>query len=230
MDQAGGGDALGLPWASLLDPVANARALSEVQALGLRAAGELVERFVRSVDGDPPPAQPAGGAESDGEESAAGGPAGRFLEAWTEFLRRTADSIGRVADPGRGAQTPPSSVQIDVTTGASSRGVAVVVDCDGVAVTSPAEVWLHNGTGTSVGPLALRCGDLQTAEGCVVAGTLVFDPAEIDQLPPRSSRGFEMHVAPSAVLVPGTYRGLLQVVGAPEVWLLIEVVVQDQPR
>ena len=45
-DDAGAG---GLPWSSLFDPVANAKALGDVRAHGLRAASDLVERLVRSV-------------------------------------------------------------------------------------------------------------------------------------------------------------------------------------
>ena len=38
-----------LPWASVFDPAANARALSAIQAEGFRAASRIVDRFVRAV-------------------------------------------------------------------------------------------------------------------------------------------------------------------------------------
>src|ERR1700722_16222736 len=39
-----------LPWASVFDPAANARALSAIQAEGFRAASRIVDRFVRAVE------------------------------------------------------------------------------------------------------------------------------------------------------------------------------------
>ena len=39
-----------LPWASVFDPAANARALSAIQARGFRAASEVVDRFVRITE------------------------------------------------------------------------------------------------------------------------------------------------------------------------------------
>src|SRR3984957_4436147 len=38
-----------LPWASVFDPAANARALSAIQAEGFRAASRIVDQFVRAV-------------------------------------------------------------------------------------------------------------------------------------------------------------------------------------
>ena len=40
-----------LPWASVFDPEANARALSAIQARGFRAATEVVDRFVHHREG-----------------------------------------------------------------------------------------------------------------------------------------------------------------------------------
>jgi hypothetical protein len=38
-----------LPWASVFDAAANARALSAIQAEGFRAASRIVDQFVRAV-------------------------------------------------------------------------------------------------------------------------------------------------------------------------------------
>ena len=43
----GDGSINDLPWASVFDPAANARALSAIQAEGFRAASEIVDRFAR---------------------------------------------------------------------------------------------------------------------------------------------------------------------------------------
>ena len=42
----GNGSIRDLPWASVFDPAANARALSAIQAEGFRAASEILDRFV----------------------------------------------------------------------------------------------------------------------------------------------------------------------------------------
>ena len=50
MDRGAGDSGTGdLPWASVFDPAANARALSAIQAEGFRAASALVDRFIRSA-------------------------------------------------------------------------------------------------------------------------------------------------------------------------------------
>ena len=88
-------------------------------------------------------------------------------------------------------------------------------------------MWLHNGTSTAVGPLALRCGPLSDADGAVLDGAEVgFEPREVDPLPARSSRAVVVSLAAAGPLRPGTYRGTIQAQGAPRLWLPLEVVVE----
>ena len=244
------GDEREPPWASLLDPVANARALADVQALGLRAAGELVERFVRSVDDDGPV------AEGDARDDAAG-PAGssrevgRLLEVWMELLRQTATTFASTngaarpgpeqtapdgdaardgASPGDAARSgEPAGVRLAPAPGSPSGPPRVVVDPTGAAVDGVAELWLHNDTLDPVGPVALHCGDLRSSEGDMLAAALHFEPARIRELPARSGRGIRVCVGVAAPLPPGTYRTVVQVAGAPEVWTPLEVVVAGAP-
>jgi hypothetical protein len=234
-------DDRGPPWASLLDPVANARALADVQALGLRAAGELVERFVRSADDGGPAtnsdAPPAAGGEPAGSTAAAGpaGEIGRLLEVWMELLRQTAETFAATngaARPGPHAGSrheDPPGVRIDLTTGPSSGTPRVAVDTHGAAVDGGAELWLHNDTTQSVGPVELHCGDLRGPEGDLLAATLRFEPARIRELPARSGRGIRVCVRAPAPLLPGRYRAVVQVAGAPDVWMPLEVVVAGAP-
>jgi hypothetical protein len=94
-----------------------------------------------------------------------------------------------------------------------------------------AEVWLHNGGRSSVGPVVFRCGELSDARGERLAGVEVrFDPAEVEAMPARSSRAVTVTLAENGAaredLPAGTYRGTIQARGAPGVWLPLEVVVK----
>src|SRR5205085_6917656 len=87
-----------------------------------------------------------------------------------------------------------------------------------------AEVWIHNGTFSAVGPLALCCGELSASDGTVLDGADVcFEPREVGILPARSSRAVVVSLARDGALRPGTYRGTIPAVGAPRLWLPLEV-------
>ena len=220
-DDAGAG---GLPWSSLLDPVANAKALGDVQARGLRAASDLVERLVRSVDGErvagaTEPSPTAEGNEPSGDGS-------RLLEVWIDLLRRTADSFGRLGDRPAAGPASGAAASVDVGTGIVTGEVHLRVGVDGASADG-AELWVHNGTSEPLAGVRLHTGDLRTADGSRLDAVVTFDPAELTEVPARSSRGVAVGVAADCPLAPGTYRALVQAAGAPEVWLALEVVVDD---
>jgi len=54
-----------------------------------------------------------------------------------------------------------------------------------------------------------------------------FDPAEVAQLPARSSRGVAVSVTASGRPDPGVYRGTIQAEAAPALWLPVEVAVRQ---
>lgn len=202
----------GSSWADLLDPVANSRALGEVQAQALRAAGDIVDRLVRVVDD-----RPAWEPSSDADRSADGrsGEAGRLIDAWVEVLAR----VGRAfATPRPGEGT--SRVELDLADG----GSAVVRITAGSGEPS-AEVWLVNSGPEPLGPVTLVPAPLVAAGGTRYDSEPTVDPARIDELPARSSRGVVVSVGPPETAVPGTYRGLLQVAGAPAAFVVLEVLV-----
>jgi hypothetical protein len=217
------------PWASLFDPVANAQAFADVQAQGLRAASELIERLARSVDGDesaPTEATADKGGEQDGESATApSSDAARLIEVWIELLQRASTSFARTS--GRSASNP--RLEIDLETGSGPSRLRLDVDSAGSLTAGPAEVWLHNGTPAALGPLALRCGDLCAPDGETLAAELVCDPTALAELPARSSRGVALTVVKNGELRAGTYRGLIQVDGAPKVWLPVEIGVTGAP-
>jgi hypothetical protein len=187
------------------DPVAGMWAMADIQAEGLRAAGELLERIL--------------GSEPDGHgprsRSTSSGYMG-LVDAWTDLLRRT---VSGLAQP----------VQQDaVTVAVDTNGVGPPVRLAVRESTNPrdavTEVWLHNGTSSDVGPLTLSCGKPSDAGGTALEGAEVrFEPYEISLLPARSSRAVVVSLAANGSLRPGLYRGTIQADGAPMLWLPLEV-------
>jgi hypothetical protein len=188
------------------DPVAGMRAVADIQAEGLRAAGDLLERILRS-EPDAPDRRPRSSTAD----------LGTLFDAWADLMRRT---VAALAAPGE-----PDAVTVAVD--ADGAGPQVRLALDGTVDRAEAEVWLHNGTFGAVGPLALRCGPLSDADGTVLEGAHVsFEPREVELLPGRSSRAVVASLAATSPLPPGTYRGTIQAHGAPKLWLPLEVVVE----
>ncbi|BBZ45204.1 hypothetical protein [Mycobacterium parmense] len=201
-----------LPWVSVFDPVANARALTAIQARGFSAATQLVDRFVRIAES----AATGGAAESAGSKAettaavGAGGDVDAMLTAWWSMFGRLLRSMpGAAALRGDGAA-------FDFAGRSAEGGVRLTADGSGVAA---AEVWLHNRGAEDIDSVALRCGDLLAHDGTSVSSAAVrFSPERL-ALPGRSSRGvtIEVEVAPCAA--PGCYRGTLLAEGYPDLWL-----------
>ena len=188
------------------DPVAGMRAVADIQAEGLRAAGDLLERILRSEPEAPGTRPP----------SSTGG-VGALVEAWTDLLQRT---LAAMATPGE-----PGALTVAIDANGAGPPVRLAVDESGTVQAT--EVWLHNGTFSAVGPLALRCGPLSDADGAVLDGAEVgFEPREVDLLPARSSRAVVVSLAAAGPLRAGTYRGTIQAHGAPRLWVALEVVVE----
>jgi hypothetical protein len=227
---------------SRLDPTTGVRALVDVQRRGLLAANELVDRLVRSVDGEGdgpggPHDTSAGGAAGprDAAASSTPGPTDDLVRLWVEVVRLGLDTFGQFLMPG-GPGRPDSAAHgatLDVPTGAST-GVVRVSDVppappsDGDTDRAGAEVWLHNGSAADYSDVALHCGDLRASDGAVLpAASVRFDPSVVD-LPARSSRGVAVSV--SADVPPGTYHGVVLATGLPDAWLPIEVVIAADQR
>jgi hypothetical protein len=213
----------GLPWASVFDPVANARALQQVQRRGLKAAGELVDRLVSVVDGD----------EDFDATTTNGGPAGArpatspgadLVGVWADLVTRTLQAMARLAVPDAGPPEAPTGgpVWVDIATG---RGSGAVELSDG-SPASPVEVWIHNPTHQGVGPLKFHVGELRSPDGAALAGDAVrLEPDVVEALPGRSSRAIRAAFCANEGVAAGCYRGLLQAAGAAEVAVPVEVTV-----
>jgi len=227
--------------ASWLDPATGVQALVEVQRRGLLAAGDLVDRLIRSVDGEGDERDgrredvPAGAAAArpQGGPSPAVGATEDLMRRWIEVVRLGLDAFGQFLAPGAGggADAGTGHATVDLATGASTGVVRLEVvrrspsseAGGGRAVGGGVEVWLHNGSGQAYAGLVLHCGDLRASDGGALPSTAVrFDPHVLD-LPVRSSRGVLVSV--DADVPPATYRGVILATGVPDVWLPIEVAV-----
>lgn len=188
----------------LWDPVAGMRAIADVQAEGLRAASELLERVLERDRVTPAPSERSASSEYTA-----------LIDAWAMLLERFA--AGLASPAGEATRTVP----ID----SGSVGPPVRIDYD-AGESAGAEIWLHNGSASPAGPLALCCGPLSAADGSEIDGTCVqFEPDQITRLPARSSRGVLVSLRPAGVLRPGVYRGTIQAVGAPALWVPLEVAI-----
>jgi hypothetical protein len=192
----------------LFDPVAGMRAMADIQAEGLHAASELLERILRS--------------EPDGARARSrsrGGEYTALVDAWIELLRRT---IGGLAPPGE-----PGSVTVAVDSNGVGPTVRLALRGSSGGTGAVAEVWLQNATFSAVGPLTLHCGQLSAPDGTVLdAAEVCFEPREVALVAPRSSRAVHVWLAASGSLRRGTYRGTIQAHGLPELWLPFEVAIE----
>jgi hypothetical protein len=195
-----------------------------------------------SDDGTPSGSYPASGASS---------PTSDLVQVWVDLFRRGLQAVTETT--ARGGALMPGGAQTataDLGTGSTTGTVHVEVDDVGWGDVGPrapddddqsaqaagdrggrrgsAEIWLHNGTGAPIGGLRLHCGDLRAHDGATVpTDALRFDPPSLDELPARSSRGVVVETRVDGDVAPGTYRGVILVAGAPEVWLPIDVTVAD---
>jgi hypothetical protein len=226
-----------LPWASVFDPAANARALSAIQAEGFRAASELVDRFVRIA------ATGVGGsarsdARSDARSNSRSTPSGASLTQDQRadlfgatdiepLIRSWWSMVGQflLGSVPRAMDSPAADpATLDFSNSEAQGRLDLEATVPG---TTTAEVWLHNRAAKDLGEVALRCSDLLAHDGGVMAsGAVTFIPAAVP-MPGRSSRGIELKIEVPQEVKPGLYRGTLLVVGHPELWLPVVLTVRS---
>lgn len=217
-----------LPWASVFDPAANARALSAIQAEGFRAASRIVDRFVRAVGSDgngqktaplPDNAVTNGHAAVDPGGAADVQEFERLTRAWWstvgQLLLRSMPAA--VQDGDRPVSLDPNS--------ADSKG-AVKLEA-AVGGSASTEVWLHNRGPDDRADVRLRCGDLLSHEGDVIGADAVLIETAVVPMPRRSSRGVVITVDVAADVRPGVYRGTLVASGHPDLWLPVVLTVRS---
>lgn len=217
-----------LPWASVFDPAANARALSAIQAEGFRAASRIVDRFVRAVEQKPDQgaaATPPGASEHNGDAAVKpSGPADGILEferltrAWWsmagQFLLKSLPA------PARNGSEP---VTLDVGDTGTQRGLNFDV---AVGESVSCEVWLHNRGPDDHGDVRLHASDLLNHDGNVIPSATVRIETDVVPMPARSSRGVAVSVDVASDARPGVYRGTLLASGNPDLWLPVTLTVR----
>ena len=220
----GDGSMNDLPWASVFDPAANARALSAIQAEGFRAASELVDRFVRVAtngfngkDRSTPSATPL---TNDQRADLFGATdIEPLIRSWWSMVGQfLLGSTPRVLD-----SPPADAATLDLSNGEAKRRLDLEATMPG---TTTAEVWLHNRGGSDLGKVVLRCSDLLAHDGVVISsGAVTFTPA-IVEMPSRSSRGIDVRIEVPQGVQPGIYRGTLLADGHPDLWLTVALTVR----
>jgi hypothetical protein len=182
--------------------------MADIQAEGLRAAGDLLERVLGTESGPPTTREASPATEYQA-----------FVDAWIEVLRQTFAGLAQ----------PPAGETVTVAVERNGVGppLRLAIGPANEPDERSAEVWLHNGSRSAVGSVVFRCGELSDARGELLEGVEVrFDPAEVDAMPARSSRAVVVSLVGPGSPRPGTYRGTIQARGAPGVWLPLEVVVE----
>lgn len=215
-----------LPWASVFDPAANARALSAIQAEGFRAASRIVDQFVRAVGSSTngettaSPGDSANGNAAANHNGAVNGiqDLERFTRAWWstvgQFLLRSMPA----APTGN-----TESVSLDLNNPDATRAVNLDAPIGGSA---SSEVWLHNRGPDDRGEVHLRCSDLLSHEGNVISADTVQMDTAIVPMPARSSRGVVITIDLSPEVRPGVYRGTLLATGHADLWLPVVLTVR----
>lgn len=222
-----------LPWASVFDSSANARALGAIQSEGFRAASELVDRFVRMASTG------LAGVNSFRASSSHEGIDHRtdilgatniepLIRSWWSMVGQYL--LGAVPNASGPNDVAPArdSVPTDQATldfsGAQARGrLELESAIPGGAV---ADVWLHNTSTRDLGLIRLRCSDLMADHGAVIAANAVtFSPDEVP-MPGRSSRGIDVEIKVADDVVAGVYRGNLLAEGHPNLCLPVVLTVR----
>jgi hypothetical protein len=216
----GDDDLTELPWASVFDPAANARALSAIQAEGFRAASRVVDRFAQ-IAGDVSGARQT----TDAGAAKAAAPPTPGLNPDVDLIITTWWTVvGQMFRAMRGETVSSDETSLSVNANVDvATGVATGAAQLGSGET--AEIWLHNSGSDDSADTVLRCSDLLAHDGAVIASTAVAFTPPVVPLPARSSRGIAIRVEAGDDVKPGSYRGTILLSDHPALFLPMVVVV-----
>jgi len=210
-----------LPWATVFDPVANARALSAIQARGFAAATKLVDRFVQIAETSANAAGPTATTSTNGHsgDKVADSDVDLMLTTWWSMFGRLLRSM-----PGSAALRADGAT-FDLGTESANGSVHLNADGPGLALT---EIWLHNRGSDDIESVRLRCSDLLAHDGAMVGADAVRFAPEKFALPGRSSRGIALELDVTPDIAVGSYRGMLLAEGYPDLWLPVTLTLRAQ--
>jgi hypothetical protein len=207
-----------LPWASVFDPAANARALSAIQAEGFRAASRIVNRFVRAVEPKAEASQP----DADTGDRSVPGDGIQELERLTRAWWSMAGQFLLRSLPAQ-AKAGSEPVSLDIGEQGTPRGVNFDA---AVGESASTEIWLHNRGSDDRGDVRLHASDLLSHDGSVISADAVRIDTEVVPMPARSSRGVVVTVDVALQARPGIYRGTVLASGNPDLWLPVMLTVR----
>jgi hypothetical protein len=202
-----------LPWSFVFDPVANAHALVDVQRRGLEAARQVVDQLLVGMEA-------ANGSTQPSEDGPKGPP--DLAELWAAFVYQTMSTLGRSDENGR---VPAQEVGAVARVGGADVG-RIELATDGAGHVEAGSFWLQNSSTEDTGALRVHVGDLRSSAGAVVTG-LVIEPSIIASLAAGSARRIALRGTLSGSLASGVYRGVIQVAGAPDVAVAVDVKVES---
>lgn len=175
-------------------------AFTDIQRLGLRAAGHVIRRLT---------AQTEAWAGRGAENLTSKADVGRLLE---EVSGLAASAVRTLL---------PAASTFDAS-GAAREVAPIAVEQSGLGDVT---VWLHNTTAHEQRDLRVFCGELVSHNGHCLRTGLRFRPALIERLGAGESRAVRVEAEVHKADPPGTYRGTILVSGQPETWLPIAVTV-----
>ena len=203
------------------DPIAAARAIGGVQAQALRAAGDLVERLTQLVDGPSSDSETTEASPEDGARSESA----RLVDLWAEMLGRVSRGFDGT---GNGRRRAVDRFEIDL--GAGPVLGALDIEYDHSTSSGRAEVWVTNRSDRPFPPLTVVVGPMLTSSGSAIEVSTRCDPAVVDAMPPRSSRGVCIELSAVREPAAGVYRGVAQIDAVPGAWFVIELRVDAAVR
>ena len=218
----GDGSINDLPWASVFDPSANARALSAIQAEGFHAASALVDRFARIATNVPNgkvwPTRPTAPLTNEQRADLFGATdVEPLIRSWWSMIGQALLGTGSLNS------AVAEGVTLDLASSKAEGRLDLQVTVPGVAA---AEVWLHNRSADDFGDVRLRCSDLMAHDGNLIRSDEVKLEPHVVAMPPRCSRGIAIEVNVSQGIRPGVYRGNLLAEENSDLWLPVVLTVR----
>jgi hypothetical protein len=227
-----------LPWTFVLDPAANVRALGDVQRRGVRAAQELVERVMATLDrpgrvegNGPFTVHPTPPSSSSLGSNGTVGPlpsadlVNQLVQGWWELTTKVLSGFGttRSGEPDDFVAPHDDSLVVNLHDGSVAVPWRIEADTKG-QIRSGAELWFQNSSPDPLTPIHLSVSDLLAESGSRIPSPCVhLDPSRIKKLPARSARGVLLELRPEEPMAPGRYRGILATEGARTMLIPIEV-------